>query len=112
MNRETTQAGALTKADLDAVRDRESIGTLFSHLAGSAWVALDQLQNMIGNGDGEGAVGVAALVAQMGALADRCADIFGQPGVHASTEAWIFSPLALEKLDALRGLSKADGGEA
>ena len=92
--------------------DRESIGSLFVDLAGSAWVALDLLHNMIGNGDGEGAPGVAAIVAQMGALADRCADILGQPGMHARTESWTFSPRALENLDALRGVCKADGGEA
>ena len=101
------------KRDLaDVPLDRERIGALFADLAGSAWVTMGMLQKMISDDDCEGASGIAAIVAQMGALADISAEFFGQIPVYERAESWTFSPRAIESLDALRGVRQADGGEA
>lgn len=92
--------------------DRESIGNLFADLASSAWIVRDQLHTMIGNDDTEGAAGTVAIVAQMGALADRCASILGAPVMRGLAEVWILSPRAVEALAALRGSCQAEGGAA
>ena len=105
---------ARPKRDLaeEPALDRESAGNLFADLASSAWVVCDQLHTMIGNNDAEGAAGTVAIVAQMGALADRCAALLGAPQVRGSTDAWIHSPRTIEALRALREACQAEGGEA